>query len=234
MALSAQTPLRNIRHLLARIERSYQACKEAEYKLKKLSLRKETKERDRDKEKDELKKKILEIEIEEISHKIKSAMFYFEGAVKKIQHNYNCIQQIMDAKGYSSFDEIDFEKEEEEYHIKTAINQSVRCVRQTGRIDLGNQEYLEQCGINPAMVQHEILVFLQTEQSEIKHNTASKTTRRLYEFIDKMYNKFKGQSEKRIADLGVKKPFMESVMFKVSKAQKQLLKPVHQNKIKSS
>lgn len=223
MALSAQTPLRNIRHLLARIERSYLACKETEYKLKKLQIRKQIKERDIAKIKDGLKKEIIIIEIEEISHKIKSTIYYFEGAVKKIQHNYDCIQQIMDANKYTSFDEINFEKEEEEYHIKTAINQSIRSIRTTTRIDPGNQEYLEQCGINPGVAQAHIIGYLILEDKRMHDINYDKTTKSLYDFIEQCYQKFKGLSKERLHDLGVKRGFKEDIMFKLNNKQKKLL-----------
>ena len=223
MSMSAQTPLRNIRHLLARIERSHQACKETEYKIKKLLLRQQIKERDTSKEKDDLKKKIIRVEIEEIEHKINSAMYYFEGAVKKIQHNYDCIQQIMDSNNYKTFDEIDFEKEEEEYHIKTAMNQSVRCVRQTGRIDAGNQEYLEQCGINPGVAQANIAGYLIIEGKQMQDGDYDKTTGRLYDFLERFYQEFKGLSKKRLEKLGVKNGFMEDVMYKTTDEDKKTL-----------
>ena len=226
MALNGLTPLRNIRHLLARIERSHGGCKETEYKLKKLNIRQQIKKGELTKVKDKLKKELLKIEIEEIEPKINSAMFSFKGAVKKIRHNYDCIKQIMESNGYETFDEIDFEKEEEEYHIKTAINQSVRCVRQTGRIDPGNQEYLEQCGINPGIVQNAILGYLLIEQKNMKDEKADMTTTSLYDFIEKCYQDFKGSSEKRLEGLGVKNGFMEDVMYKLSEQQKKLLKPV--------
>ncbi len=226
MALNCLTPLRNIRHLLARIERSYGACKESEYKLKKLNVRKQIKAKELDKEKDKFKKEILNIDIDEINHKIDSSLYYFNGAVKKIQHNYYCINQIMEHNNYTSFDEIDFEKEEEEYHIKTAINQSIRSVRISGRIDPGNQEYLEQCGINPGIVQNAILGYLLIEQKNMKDEKADMTTTSLYDFIEKCYQDFKGSSEKRLEGLGVKNGLMEDVMFKLSEQQKNLLKPV--------
>ncbi len=223
MAISAQTPLRNIRHLLARIERSYNACKEAEYKLKKLSIRQMIKERDNVNEEDALKRKMIDIEVEENKHKMNSALYYFKGAVKKIEHNYFCIEQIMESNGYNSFDEIDFEKEEEEYHIKTAINQSVRVVRMTGRIDQGNQEYLEQCGINPAIAEKAIAGYLIVEEKEFRENNYDKTTKSLYDFLERCYQDFKGSSKKRLEGLGVKKGFAEELMFKVNEKQRKLL-----------
>ncbi|MBO1225034.1 MAG: hypothetical protein JYX80_11460 [Candidatus Scalindua sediminis] len=175
------------------------------------------------KEEDDLKKEIIRVEIEEIEHKINSAMYYFEGAVKKIQHNYDCIQQIMDSNNYKTFDEIDFEKEEEEYHIKTAMNQSVRCVRQTGRIDAGNQEYLEQCGINPGIAQANIAGYLIIEGKQMQDGDYDKTTGRLYDFLERFYQEFKGLSKKRLEKLGVKNGFMEDVMYKTSDEDKKTL-----------
>lgn len=215
MALNCLTPIRNIRHLLARIERSYNACKETEYKLKKLNIRIQMKKELLHKEKDKLKKNLLNIQIAELENKISSALYYFKAAVKKIQHNYFCIEQILESKGYKTLEEIDFENQEEEYHIKTAINQSVRSVRISGRIDAGNQEYLEQCGINPAVVQKAIYDFLVKEEKEVRENLADKSIGRLYKFIDDLYFSLKGLSKKRSEALGVKKQFMTSVMFQI-------------------
>ncbi len=151
-------------------------------------------------------------------------MYYFQGAGKKIQHNYYCILHIMESNGYESFDEIDFEKEEEEYHIKTAINQSIRIMRMTGRIDQGNQEYLEQCGINPAVAEKEILCFLLLEKQHLLDSDGDLSTATLYTFIDNCYKKFKGLSKIRLEKLGVKEGFMEEVMYEISKKEKNILK----------
>lgn len=224
MAISGQTPLRNIRHLLARIERSYEACKETEYKIKKKQVRLEIKEREHGKEKDYLEKHLKQIEIDEIKYGINSAMYYFTGAVKKIQHNYDCIKQIMESKGWKSFDEIDFEHEEEEYHIKTALNQAIRSVMNTNCIDPGNLEYLEQCGINIIYAQRAIQGWVMAENAKLGNGTPDKTTESLYKFIDQMYQDFKGLSIKRLRNLGVESGFLEKVMFEVSKEDLKLLK----------
>ena len=182
------------------------------------------KDRDSANENDALKRKIIDIEVEENKHKIKEALYYFNGAIKKIEHNYFCIEQIMKSNGYNGFDEIDFEKEEEEYHIKTAIIQSIRVVRMTSRIDQGNQEYLEQCGINPAIAEKKITGYLIVEQESIRENKYDKTTRSLYDFLEQCYQDYKGLSKKRLEKLGVKNGFMKDVMFELNGSQKKILK----------
>lgn len=222
MAIFAQTPLRNIHQLLARIEKATQACKHNEYKLKKTQVKLETKKEQREKCKDKFKIKLLDIEIDEIEYGLDAAMLYFNAAVKNIQHNYDCIQQIMKSKGWTSFDEMDFEKEEEEHHVKTALNQSIRSVQHKGSIDEGNQEYLEQCGIDPYYVERIIKGRL-IRLSTLKMNALDKTTDSFYTFIDDLYKEFKGQSKKRLEKLGVKEPFLEKVMFQVSEDELKLL-----------
>lgn len=214
MACSSPTPIRNIRHLLARIEKAYKACKETEYKLKKQQIRLEMKKEQLSKEDDMFKRQLLQVDIDKAEYGIDSAMFYFRGAVKKIQHNYDCIQQILESNGWDSFEEIDFEREEEEYHIKTALIQSIRAVMSKGRICEGNLEYLEQCGINPLYAQKAIIGWMITQDDP--KNKLDTTTKTLYAFIDQLYNDFKGLSKKRLEGLGVKNPFLEDVMFTLS------------------
>ncbi|WKZ15424.1 MAG: hypothetical protein QY317_16130 [Candidatus Jettenia caeni] len=198
LILSKPTPIRNARQALAHIERSYQAIKETEYKIKKQKIEREMKLRELKKVEnaDELKAELLRVEIEEIDYQIKSAAYYFEGALKTIQTYIDAYEQICRSKGVEGFDEMDFEKQEEEYHVKTAILQSMRSIRASGRIDPGNQEYLEQCGINPSAIEKAIQGFLMKQDYDLRENKVGLDMSSTYNFIDNCYLQFKGYSKK--------------------------------------
>ena len=72
---------------------------------------------------------------------------------------------------YKEMSEKDIEEEEVTYWILRLCSQAMRFVRQSGRMDEGNQLALEQIGINPHYVQRRMLEFLQKEEQMIKPTT---------------------------------------------------------------
>lgn len=201
LTASKPTPIRSARQCLAQIEKSYSAIKETEYKIKKLMVEKEIKKRDWDKHiEDNLKLKLTKIEFEEIDHQIDTAAYYFEGALKTVQTYIDAYESICKSKNIAGFDELDFEYEEEEYHIKTALMQSLRAVRRCGTIDEGNQEYLEQCGIDPGVAQRLIIAFLNNQNNSTINNFSMETT---HAFIHQAYLDFQGLSVKESTRAGI-------------------------------
>lgn len=218
LILSKPTPIRNARQALAHIERSYQAIKETEYKVKKLKIEKQIKERDLENCKDPLKSKLLEIEIEEINYQISSAAYYFEGALKIIQTYIDAYEQICRSKGVEGFDEVDFEEQEEEYHIKTALLQSMRSIRASGRIDPGNQEYLEQCGLDPLVIDRMIQGFFLVQNNCIKDsNNPDLSMNTILAFIDSSYKMLKGSSKKIAGSFGIQNQINHTAAYKDTK-----------------
>lgn len=215
LILSKPTPIRNARQALAHIEKSYAAIKETEYKIKKLMVEKEIKQRDwkRNIGADDLKLKLIKIEIEEIEHQISSAAYYFEGALKTVQTYIDAYESICKEKGIKGFDEHDFEKEEEEYHIKTALLQSMRSVRQMDRIDQGNQEYLEQCGINPSAIELAIQGFLRKEKENSNERPIDFSTTIMNRFVDQVFQDLQGSSSLEADKHGINK-LSESALYR--------------------
>lgn len=215
LILSKPTPIRNARQALAHIEKSFQAIKETEFRIKKLMVEKEIKQRDWEKNiNDELKLKLTKIEIDEIDYQISTAAYYFEGALKTVQTYIDAYESICKAKGVEGFDEVDFEKEEEEYHIKTALSQSIRSIRKWGTIDEGNQEYLEQCGINPSAAHLAIQGFLLKENNKAKEGLIDFSTKSLNEFIHFIYSDLKGYSKVEAQSHGIKSISQNALFLK--------------------
>ncbi len=218
LILSKPTPIRNARQALAHIEKSYGAIKETEYKIKKLMVDKKIKQRDLAKRllspmemfRDGLEREKLQIEIEEIDNQISTAAYYFEGALKTVQTYIDAYESICKAKNIGGFDEIDFEKEEEEYHIKTALLQSMRSVRATGRIDAGNQEYLEQCGINPGAAERFIMCFLNNQNNLGQIDISMDAN---MAFVHDCYLQFKNLSKKEAERCGISEQINKNTAY---------------------
>jgi hypothetical protein len=203
LTTSHPTPIRNVRQMLAEINKSLDALKEAYYKNEKEKVYIKKLQRDLKSEKDELEKELIEIKIEEKLTKLETGKKYIAGAIRKI-HNYQTqYNSILKTLGVKSFDEIDFEKEEEEYHIKKAFEQGLNAARSNGgRIDEGNQIYLTQLGINGTLAQKNVVGYLMWEENELKEGREI-TAEDQWRFLDDMYHKFKGSAKKYAAKKGM-------------------------------
>jgi len=196
LTTSHPTPIRNIRQILAEINKSIEALKESYYKNRKKEVEVKILERDLEKEEDELKKELLGVEIEEKLVQLETSKKYIQGAIRKIANYKDQYNNILKHLNVSSIDEIDFEKEEEEYHIKKAFEQGLNAARANGgRIDEGNQIYLTQLGINGTVAQTCVTGYLLLEQNLIKEGKEVDAELQ-WKFLDDMYKKFKGSAEK--------------------------------------
>lgn len=158
-----RTPYWSLRQCLAKIERSKEALKEAEYKHKKKQIaltRLKNKLADLP-ELAELERQEIQIEIDYIEYGIESSRVYIEGALKNIANYLSIYEQVK--KHFNipdDWDELDYEQAEIEHHIKQAFLQSLRDIIACGSISQGNSEYLENCGIGPIAGLLEIQQFL--------------------------------------------------------------------------
>ena len=79
----------------------------------------------------------------------------------------------------SGFSEHDIEREESITHLKRSIVQCIRDVRQSGKITKGEQEYMEQIGVNPSKMQRIIQEYV---KKEVEQNSWG--SEGLFEFVD--------------------------------------------------
>ena len=94
------------------------------------------------------------------------------------------------------------EEEEVTYWILRLCSQAMRHVRQTGRIDSGNQLALEQIGINPHYMQQKMQNFLHEEQKNLKPNMAD-WHKELASYVEELKDVPKQYARIRHMDLGV-------------------------------
>lgn len=196
LTTSHPTPIRNVRQMLAEINKSLEALKEAYYKNEKEKIYIKKLERDLKTEKDELEKQLIEIKIEEKYAKLETGKKYILGAIRKINNYQKQYNSILKTLGVKSFDEIDFEKEEEEYHIKKAFEQGLNAARSNGyRIDEGNQIYLTQIGINGTVANKNVQGYLIWEEEQLRQGQTI-TAEDQWRFLEEMYQMFKGSARK--------------------------------------
>jgi len=160
----------------------------------------------------------LKVKLAELKEGMAEGIVYIEGAMKDILALDNLYQQMK--KQLSDFDEEDMEKSESKAHLSRSLVQCIRDVRQTGSITKGEQEYMEQIGVNPSKIQQLIRGYVEKEaQSE------NWDTRDLHEFVqvvvDDLIDNFKVDVN-RMAMMGFEPNYMEGISHdkKIAKLEK--------------
>lgn len=209
MTVSAHAPYRNLRQILAEVERRRTALKENTYRLKKSMIKKmELTEKlqkllDKNSEEDKYKIAKTQLKIEEAESGILDARLYIEGALKTIMSYMQAYDDIKKKHNIpDDWDEKDFESEEEEYHIKRAFEQAHADVLATGRITQGNHEYFRQCGINPQNAQGDLMSYMAYEEQKMQQmakggddlQTLNIGIESFADFLNNMAKKYKGAS----------------------------------------
>lgn len=198
LTVAHPTPLRNLRQITAEVEKAYSALRESHFSLEKKKIEVRMKQRDMELEQDELKRELLLLEAQEAQAQIIESERYLSGAIRKIRNyteQYNSITaKLMQEQNITEFSEIDFERDEERYHIMTVFSQALTAARTRGGvIDEGNHIYLMQLGINGMMAQALVTQFLNTEAAMIEKGLEPPHSLVL-KFLNDMAKKFQGCS----------------------------------------
>lgn len=196
LTISHPTPLRNCRQILAEMNKLLEAMNEAYYSISKKKIKIKKLQKKLISKKDSLDKEEIELEIYHETASINTTMLYVEGALRAITNYREQYTQILNNAGYSDISEIDFETEEEKYHIMKAFEQALCAARSRGGIiDEGNHIYFSQLGVNGAMAQNFISKYLDMEQQALKNNSII-DAKFQQGFLKEMADYFKGCSEK--------------------------------------
>jgi hypothetical protein len=192
LTVSHTTPLRNIRQCLAEIEKTMGALQESYFKNKKSNVKILIWKRELEQESDPLKNELLQIKIDHKNAQIESGKPYISGAIRRITNYILQIEQIKKCHNIDNINELDFEAEEEKYHIQKAFEQGLCSARSHGGwIDEGNQIYFQQMGINGGVAQAYMTAYLNDELELISNGVAVSHESTL-KFFNQMADKFKG------------------------------------------
>jgi hypothetical protein len=157
------SPWRQIRQVAAELERRRAAMSEAKWGLLRLDVEIAQAREKLETESAPLSQRLLLIEIGEKEDRIAATLRKFEGAMKDVADLERNYDQLM-AKLGGDICEERVNSAEQDAHLQRALAQSVRSVRYCGVIDPGNQEYLEQIGVNPSKILAVIKAYLSEEE----------------------------------------------------------------------
>jgi hypothetical protein len=171
--VTAITPIRSIKHTLAEIDKTKGALQEAHINMQKKAVKLKKKQRKLEKCKDDLDREMLEIEILELQTHSVNAQNSVQGAIRKMNFFVNQYESLLKHLGVNEITEEMYEKEENRYHIMTAMKQALISARpRGGLIDEGNQIYVFDLGISGAQAQAEVFAYLNFENELIKSGKA--------------------------------------------------------------
>ena len=179
------TPMRRMRQVSAEMTRKKQAMCEAKHKVKKKAVRVKMLQRQLETETDDLEIEMLEVRIEELKETISMVEAPYVGAMQEVQELASLHDQLKEQviEEYGKIDEEVYELEEARYWVKRGFAQAMREVRECGVIKCGNQELLEQIGIDPATAL--VLIKDYLSSSELSNLSSESTEIFLNEIADK-------------------------------------------------
>ncbi len=177
--LSWHAPLKNMRQISAEISRKKGALNEAKWKhvQNEVKIKKIEEELSKPELLDYWREVDLKIKLAQLQEGLAEGSTHIEGAMKDILALNELFEQLKSK--VSNFSEEDVEKEETKTHLKRSIVQCIRDIRQGGSITKGEQEYLEQIGVNPMKMQNILREYVKSEAASNSWDVSG-----LYEFVD--------------------------------------------------
>ena len=172
-----------LRQVSAEMASKRMALNEAKFGYMEAVTKTKIKRQKLEEEVDPLKRELLEIQAARMESNNAELLIKVEGALKEIETLSKMHDQLKEAIG--DVTEEQFEKAQVQSHIKRAMTQSIREIRERGAIGCGNQEYLEQVGVCVSSAKKEIMEFLAQEQSSGVANTSL-----LHSFVDDFANRY--------------------------------------------
>ena len=174
-----------LRQISAEMNRKRMALQEAKFGYMKKLTEAKIKRDEMLEEENENKGLLLEIEAAEFESQAAETLIKVEGALKECETLAQMHDQLKERLG--DITEEEFEKAQVKSHIKRAVMQAVREVKECGKIKCGNAEYLEQAGLSTSAIYKEILDFIKQESESGVGNTSM-----LHQFLDAIADKYEG------------------------------------------
>ena len=205
LTMMTDSPYRRLRQCMSQIEKKRNALEEAYFKLQKSKvLIKQWYEKG-----DE----ISVIKAQEAESRMIRQKDYIDGAFKEIATFQCAYDEIRESHNIpEKWDERDAEEAEIDHHIKQAFRQAHRDMVNTGRIGLGNMEYLEQYGIHIQTATKVIADYIAGEDKMISEGKMP-TVRHLYAFLDRMAETFHDAHKDVLNRIGIKELIKDEFLY---------------------
>ena len=205
LTMMTDSPYRRLRQCLSQIERKRSALEESYFKMKKKAiLIKQWYEKG-----DEMSV----IKAQEAEAQASRQKDYIDGAFKEIATFQCAYDEIRESHNIpEKWDERDAELAEIDHHIKQAFRQAHRDMVNTGRIGLGNMEYMEQYGIHIQTATSVIADYIASEDKMIKQGKMP-TVNHLYAFLDRMADTFHDAHKDVMKRIGIKELIKDEFLY---------------------
>ena len=189
-------PYHFMKQCMAQINKKKGALHEAYFRLKKTTYKIEQWEKKDDEYSliliEEAKVSLIESE-SSISHALREIKMYQE-AYAEIRE-YHGIDE--------NWDEADYNKLEEENHIRMAFRLALRRLMENGSIDRATAEYMESNGIHPMSGERVTRQYHQ-EVTQLLDEGKAPSVKHFHNFLDNMVEMFKGSYKDTMDQIGIK------------------------------
>ena len=205
LTMMTDSPYRRLRQCMSQIENKRGALDEAYFKMKKQQIE--------IKDWYEEGSELSVINAQEAEHQMLRSKDYIDGAFKEIAVFQCAYDEIREAHNIpENWDERDAEEAEIDHHIKQAFRQAHRDMVKTGRIGLGNMEYMEQYGIHIQTATKIIADYIASEEKMIAEGNFP-TVNQLYAFLDRMAETFHDAHKDVMKRIGIKDLIKEDFLY---------------------
>jgi len=205
LTMMTDSPYRRLRQCLSQIDKKRSALEESYFKMKKKAvLIKQWYEKG-----DELSV----IKAQEAESQAARQKDFIDGAFKEIATFQCAYDEIRESHNIpEKWDERDAEIAEIDHHLKQAFRQAHRDMVNTGRIGLGNMEYLEQYGVHIQTATKVIRDYIIKEDEMISKDKMP-TVEHLYAFLDEMAEQFNDAHKLVMKRIGIKELIKEDFLY---------------------
>jgi len=195
--VTAITPIRRVKHILAEVSRTKGALEEATLKQKRNDIDiRELEAKLAAGIEDPFERERTEIDLLEKQVNVKNISNSISGAIRKLAYFTTQYEAILKSLGKDHITEEDYEKEEDRYHIMTCMKQALISARPRGGwIDEGNNIYLFDMGLPAAEAQMEVHAYLQREK-DMMANGVMPTHEMTMRWLESLADKWAGVARK--------------------------------------
>jgi len=205
LTMMTDSPYRRLRQCMSQIERKRKALEEAYFKMQKKKVQVENWYEKGD--------EMSVIRAREAEAGMIRQKDYIDGAFKEIATFQCAYDEIRESHNIpENWDEKDAEEAEIDHHIKQAFRQAHRDMVNTGRIGLGNMEYMEQYGVHIQTATKIIADYIASEDKMIAEGKMP-TVKHLYAFLDRMAETFHDAHKAVMERIGIKELLKEDFLY---------------------
>ena len=205
LTMMTDSPYRRLRQCMSQIEKKRSALEESYFKMQKKKVL-----IDQWYEKGDAMSVIKAKEAESQAMRQKD---YIDAAFKEIATFQCAYDEIRESHNIpEKWDERDAELAEIDHHIKQAFRQAHRDMVNTGRIGLGNMEYMEQYGIHIQTATKIIADYIASEDKMIAEGKMP-TVNHLYAFLDRMAETFHDAHKDVMKRIGIKELIKDEFLY---------------------